>query len=126
MKRRQGDGVGGLFLFLFPWGSQSLLHAETRGVFLIMPHTQLDQSEDSILIHAPIWIIRKYDRGPQWRGRTFFFLAAKRKGICSSCAVFRLPGEAVGGGGGGQYESEGLQGGLFPAGLGDLSQIGAK
>lgn len=55
--------------FLFPWGSQSLLHAETRGVFLIMPHTQLDQSEDSILIHAPIWIIRKYDRRLQWRGR---------------------------------------------------------
>lgn len=92
-----------------------------------MPHTQLDQSEDSILIHAPIWIIRKYDRRLQRRGQTFFFfLPAKRKGICSSCAVFRLPGEAVGGGRGGQFGDEGLQGVRFPAGLGDLSQICAK
>lgn len=50
-----------------------------------------------------------------------FFLLAKRKGICSSCAVFRLPGEVVGGGGGGR-----LQGGLFPASLGDLFQICAE
>lgn len=76
-KRRRGGGAGGLFpFFLFPWGSQSLLHAETRGVFLIMSHTQLDQSEDSILIHAPIWIIRKYDRRLQWRGQTFFFFGS--------------------------------------------------
>lgn len=39
-----------------------------------MPHTQLDQNEDSILIHAPIWIIRKYDRRLLWRGSTFFLL----------------------------------------------------
>lgn len=56
----------------------------------------------------------------------FFFLLAKRKGICSFAPCLGCRGKRWVGGGGGLREGEGLQVGLFPAGLGDLSQICAK